>query len=215
MKNFGKIGSIIFDYIIITILLSISLFLVIPFIPMFIGTINYFQREKNERQIKDIFIAIKNNLKIIIKVTIFLIIVITISVLNIIYFNSNEMSNDLITILCYIMLIYSLIIVVNSPILILQMNLKLKQLLFNCITLIFGRWYLSILTFILVAGIIIVGINFMYLIPFVLYFIALIIYKSTSINFYILKAKAYKTTIEELNKPFEDKYYDELINKGE
>ena len=215
MKNFGKIGNIIFDYIIITILLTLSLALVFPFIPILIGTVNYFQREKDERRLKDIFSTIKDNLGIIVKLTLFLIVAIGLSLLNIIYFNSKGMSNDVITIICYIVLVYCLIIFVNSPILVLQMRLTLKQLLFNCITLIFGRWYLSLLTFLLIGGVIVGGIYFIHIVPFTLYFIALIINKSTIINFKILKAKALKTTVEELNKPHEDTYYDELINKGE
>ena len=95
------------------------------------------------------------------------------------------------------------------------MRLTLKQLLFNSITLIFGKWYLSIPTFILIGGVIVGGMYFIYLVPFVLYFAALIIYKSTLINFKILKAKALKTTVQELDKPHVDNYYDDLINKGE
>ena len=69
-KNFKKIGDIVFDYVIISLLLTISLLLLIPFIPMYVGVNYYFSKSSEDRSLKDIFICIKNNFGIICKFTV-------------------------------------------------------------------------------------------------------------------------------------------------
>ena len=91
---------------------------------------------------------------------------------------------------------------VNAPVLILNMKLKLFQLMFNSITLIYGKWWLSLITIAGVFGVIVACTYFPYITPFVLFFLALIIQKSTMVNF-----KKLKETQEERTKTKSIKNY--------
>ena len=208
-NNFKKIGDIVFDYVIISLLLTVSLLLLIPFIPMYIGVNYYFSKNSEERSLKDIFICIKNNFGIICKFTILEVLILVFSIGNILFFNTGSRSNDLITLLSYVFLIFGVIFFVNSSIIINNMNVTLKQLLFNCITFIFGKWYVSLILIALVIAAVIGLTYFPYLIPFALYFIAIVNQKTNGPIFNILKAKQMKTTVNEmLEQENRDDYYD-------
>lgn len=210
------LGNLFFDYVIITLLLTISFVLVIPFIPVYIGVNEYFLEHYEDRKLKNIFTSIKANFSIIIKFTIFELIALIFAIGNIIFFNTGERSNDLITLLSYVILIFSLVCFINAPIIIIKMKVTLKQLLFNCFALIFGKWYLSILLIVLAGGVIIGCCYLPYITPFVLYFIALL---GSTINLRllnILKAKSMKLSVEEIDKKeSEDTYYEKLENREE
>ena len=218
MKYFRIVGTFIFDYVIITVLLSLSLVTVIFFVPMFIGVVNYFKKHYDDRRIRDIFSYLKEDWAIVIKFTLLEIFVLIIPILNIVYFNTGDRSNAIITTISFVVLIYGVLMLVNAPVLILNMKLKLFQLMFNSLTLIYGKWWLSLITIAGVFGVVVACTYFPYITPFVLYFLALIIQKSTIVNFNKLKAaqeeknntkkikkkKKKTTTLLKIRRPYEN-----------
>ena len=192
MKVYRIVGTYIFDYVVITLLLSLSLASVIFFIPIYVGVVKYFQREFEERRLKDIFTYLKDDWAIVIKYTILELLVLIIPILNIVYFNSGDRSNNVITIISFVVLIYGVLMFINGPILILNMKLTLFQLMFNSIILIYGKWYLTVITLVVIVGSVIGLLYFPYIIPFVLYFFAFIVAKSTLVNFEAVKLKTLK-----------------------
>lgn len=192
MKVYRIVGTYIFDYVVITLLLSLSLASVIFFIPIYVGVVKYFQREFEERRLKDIFTYLKDDWAIVIKYTILELLVLIIPILNIVYFNSGDRSNNVITIISFVVLIYGVLMFINGPILILNMKLTLFQLMFNSIILIYGKWYLTVITLVVIVGSVIGLLYFPYITPFVLYFFAFIVAKSTLVNFEAVKLKTLK-----------------------
>lgn len=210
-EKFIKFGNVIFNYLVILFLLTISLILVIPFIPMYIGVNGYFSKKNDERALLDIFITIKDNIKIISIFTIFELVFVSVAIGDILYFSSLENSNTVLIVIGYVVLCFLLLFFMNSSVIIINMNVTIKQLLFNCITLIFGKPLYSIILYIFNILLITGMVNFMYIIPFVLFFLAFINEKVNDKNFKILKAKQLKKSIDELEtKENIDEYYDNL-----
>ncbi len=210
-EKFLKIGNVIFNYFVISFLLTISLILIIPFIPMYIGVISYFSKKSDERSLLDIFITIKENFKIISIFTIFELVFISIAIGDILYFSNLENSYTVLIVIGYVVLCFLLLFFINSSAIIINMNVTIKQLLFNCITLIFGKPLYSIALYIFYFLSITGMVNFIYIIPFVLFFLALINEKINDKNFKILKAKQLNKSIDELEtKENIDDYYDNL-----
>lgn len=210
-EKFIKIGNVIFNYLVISFLLTISLILIIPFIPMYIGVTYYFSKKSDERSLLDIFITIKENLKIISIFTFFELVFISIAIGDILYFSSLGNGYTILIVIGYVVLCFLLLFFMNSSTIIINMNVTIKQLLFNCITLIFGKPLYSIVLYIFYILSITVMVNFIYIIPFVLFFLVLINEKVNDKNFKILKAKQLNKSIDELEtKENIDDYYDNL-----
>ncbi|MBQ3253752.1 MAG: hypothetical protein IJA65_04265 [Acholeplasmatales bacterium] len=219
MKGLRIIGDYFLEYLIITLLLILSAILIIPFIPVFIGVISYFRRDLDARMLKDIFVPIKENLVIIIKFTIFELVLLSFSALNIYFMNTNlEVMNEFILFISYVGLIIGIIFLINAPIIILNMNVNLRQLLFNSIALIFGGFVNSLLAIAAVGVYVVAGILFPYLLLIGIYIVPFFVSKYTNQNLLKLKARKLKTTVEELTKKEnQDDYFDEkgYINHSE
>ena len=219
MKGLKKIGDYLFEYMIISLLLILSFALIIPFIPMLIGIVSYFRRPLDARMLKDVFVPIKENIKIIIKFTIFELLLVITSGLNVYFMNSNpDAMNNFVLLLSYVGLVISLIIIVHAPIVILNMNVNLIQLLYNSIVLIFGGIKNSIYTIALLIIFIVSIVYVPYLLFFLIYFIPVILQRFPYQNLLILKAIKLNTTVEELTKKEnQDDYLDEYgyINRSE
>lgn len=193
MKNNNKLitlGNSIFDYIVISILLNISFITVIPFVPILVGVVEYFNTNTNERSLFTIFTTIKKNIQMIFKVTVLYVIVLGSIVLNLYAIEPTVYAVDImITGLSYIGLFILSNIIINGPIIILKMNVSLRELIVNCIYLIFGdiKNYVLIIVTIFIF---IYGITFSYvLLIFGIYFVILLIEKLTFINFIKLKER--------------------------
>lgn len=146
MRKITKFGEVFFDYLAITILFFVSLILVIPAIPIYIGIIGYFEKDFDERDLKDIFKTIKNNYKIIIKFTLFQLLIVIIALLNIKILQENKTIIQMIVLgLSWIALFIFLVILIFAPIIIIKMNVNLKQLIYNSIILIFGDFFNTII----------------------------------------------------------------------
>lgn len=138
-KRIQLYGTIMFDYIFITILLNISIVLVIPFIPVVIGLTKYFTTPNEEQSLTIIFKTIKENLKIILQITFFLIFIVSVSIINLYVIDTeNSFLVGIVEGLSYIMLLIATILFIHSPIIVCHMNVSFKQLIYNSIMLSFG-----------------------------------------------------------------------------
>lgn len=202
------IGDYIFEFFVITILLILSLALVIPFIPMVVGVVGYFKRNIHSRRLKDIFSTIKENWKILIFYTLFQLVILIASSLNIFYLNSHlKNSNSFILVLSYIALIFGIYYLITAPTIIVNMNVSFPQLLFNGFMLLLGNLKNTFLSLLLVALIVVLILYFPYIILFMFYFVTLLSQKLMTDNFYRLKAKALGVSVEDLKKESNDDDY--------
>lgn len=193
MKFIVKYGTILFDFIVITLLLTIGCILILPFIPIYIGVIGYFLEEKEERGLLDIFYTIQNNFKMILKLSGLLLVIIVFSVLNIAFLQTDQTIQIIMTSLSWIMLVIALILLTFGPMILLKMNVTLKQLIFNSVILIFGKLWFSIVLALL-WGIFLylcAKTPFAYLIG--IGFLTWSIARLTELNLNVLKEKGEKT----------------------
>lgn len=214
MKGLRIVGSYIFEYFLITLLLILSLILVIPFIPVYIGVYNFFKRPMDDRMFIDIFKTIKREFKIIIPYSLVELGLIIFGGLNVYYMTNNpENMNLLFLIASYIALIIALILFIHAPAIISNMNVSFRQLLVNSFMLTFG----GVLNSLLMAAIVVIYLfgvlNFATLIPIGLYFLCLINNQTIERNILTLKARSMNMSVEELKrKQNEDDYIDEYGN---
>lgn len=191
MRGFiNKYGELVFDYILFTILLNISLLLIIPFIPMVIGINKYINTEKKDRSLSIIFKTIKEEANIILKVTLFLLIVFGFSIYNLYFLRvNNSILEYIIDGLSYILLFIGTIILIHSPTIIGGMKVTFKQLIYNSLMLIFG----GLINFLTSIGIIILFIYFStnntLVIIFGITLVIALIARNSYINFINLKER--------------------------
>lgn len=204
--KFEIFGDYVIEFIVITILMVLSLILVIPFVPIFVGIVGYFSKDIHSRRFKDIFINIKINWKTLISYTIFQLIIILVPSLNIYYFNNNiDKMNYIMLTLNYTTLIIGLYYLITSPTIIINMNVNFMQLLYNGLMLLFGNLKNSIISILIIILVVLLILYFPYILLLLLYFIPFISQKLMIENFYHLKAKVLGISEEELkNKLKED-----------
>ncbi len=211
MKGLRLVGDYALEFIVITLLLTLSAATVILFIPMLVGVTAYFKEDIDTRRFKDIFTAISKNRKILIFYTLFQLVILVVPVLNIYYFNTNpERVNYFVLSVSCIALVAGIIYVITSPTVIVNMNVTLRQLFHNGLMLIFGGFWRSVICIACVAGVIAAVIFYPYAAVLTLYAVPLAVSKLMNENFYKLKAKALKTSVYELKKrESADDYLDE------
>ncbi len=208
-------GDYVLEFFVVTILLILSLALIIPFVPMVVGVTGYFKRDINSRRFKDIFTTMKENWKILIFYTIFQLVILFASILNIFYFNNHlENKTYFILVVSYVALIIGIFYLITAPTIIVNMNVNFRQLLYNGFMLLMGNLKNTFFALVLVAGIVLLVIYFPYVIPLTFYFVTLLSQKLMLENFYRLKAKALGVTVEDLKKESdEDEYLSEIDNQ--
>ncbi len=211
MKGLRIVGEYIFEYIVVTLLLAVSIALVLPSIAMIVGVVGFYQTDLNTRRFKDIFTTIGRNIKIIIFYSLFELVLLIFSVLNIYFFNTHpEAINVFVLGVSYITLVIGIIYLVHAPIVIVKMDVTFMQLLYNGIMLIFGCWWRSILALGIVAGIAALVMFYPYVVPATIYFVPFGIAKLLGENFYNLKARALNTSVFKLKEQErKDDYLDE------
>ncbi len=211
MKGFRIFGEYIFEYLILTIILVLSLILVIPFIPVYIGVVGYLTHKRDDRMLKDIFTTIKENWKIILKFTIFELIILVFSFLNIYYFRQNMTGfNTVIVVISYVFLFFGVVFLAHAPMIIIGMNVNLRQLILNTFLFFFGGVINSIIAIAALAGLTAIALYIPYLVIVLLYFAVVIVEYFTRKNFLFLKARKLNMSVEELTKrEQEDTYLEE------
>jgi hypothetical protein len=190
MKQILKYGSLAFDYFIITAIFVLSLILVLPFISVYIGIIGYFEKPLWERELLDIFRTIKDNYRIIIKVNVLVIVMLVASLLNINYFKSpSGLLESLILGASWIIFIVSTIILIFAPIVIIKMDVNLKQVVFNSFALILGGLFNYILLIALCYLFVYFSTKYLFVLVIGVYFVAYSIHYLSTANINNLKYK--------------------------
>ncbi|MCI9406813.1 MAG: hypothetical protein HFK06_00435 [Clostridia bacterium] len=217
MKGLRLLGDYALEFLVVTLLLAISALLIIPFIPMVTGVTGFFRTDINTRRFKDIFVTIGKNIKIIIFYTLFQLVIIVFPVLNIYFFNTHpENTNYFVLAISCVALFVGVVYLVTAPTVIVNMNVKLRQLFYNGIMLLFGGFIRSIAALACAAGVVALILFYPYVLPVTLYAVPYAVSKLMNENFYVLKAKALKTSVFELKKQEkEDGYLDEIGEENE
>lgn len=211
MRGLRILGEYIVEILVVTILVALSAASVIFFIPMLVGLNGYFKNKKDVRLLKDIFITMKDNWKILIPYTIFELLIIVFPVLNIYYFNTHlDKMNYFLLSASYIALVVGAIYLTTAPTIIVNMNVTFFQLLRNGFMLLFGSLYRSLISLAVVGGVIALILFYPYVIVATLYLAPLVTTKLMLENFYILKARVLHTNVYEIKKQQQsDDYLDE------
>lgn len=198
---FQRVGTIVFDFLVITVLLTLSLVLVFPFPFIVTGVHNYFLYKLDDRRLANIFNIIGENWKILLKFSLVWGIVLILSVLEIVYFNSVWPGHNFLTLLCYVLLILCIILITNAPMIIIRMKVSLPQLLFNCVTLIYGCWWFLLIAYIVTIGYCVAFSFYPYISGAGLYFLVLIDNLAARKAIRKLMAKAKKVPVSEIVEP--------------
>ena len=211
MKGLRILGDYALEFLVVTLLVVLSALTVIFFVPMIVGVTAYFKNDINTRRFKDIFTGIGRNWKILIFYTIFQLIIIVFPVLNIYFFNTHpDNINYFVLAVSVIALIVGIIYLATAPTVIVNMDIKFRQLIYNGIMMLFGSLWRSIVSVLLIAGIVALILYYPYVVVITLYAVPMIISHLMTENFYRLKAKALNTSVFELKKKEkEDDYLDE------
>ena len=196
-----KVGTVVFDFLAITILLTLSLVLVFPFPFILTGVYHYFLYRLDDRRLANIFNIIGENWRILLKFSLLWGIVLILSVLEIVYFNSVWPGHNFLTLVCYVLLILCIILVTNMPMIVIRMKVTLPQLLFNCITLIYGCWWFLLIAYAVIIGYCVAFSFFPYISGAGLYFLALIGNLASRKAIRKLMAKAKKVPVSEIVEP--------------
>lgn len=201
MKGLASFGEALTEFFIITILMAVSAVMIVPFIPVCVGITAFFGQSKDTRRWRDIFITIGTNWKILIPYTLFQLVILLFSILNIYFFNTHpDQMNNVIYALSYVALIVGLMYLVTAPTIIVYMNVTFRQLLSNGIMLMFGSWWRGLASLAVIFGVFYMVLNSPYYVLLTLYFAPLLITNLMKENFYHLKAKALHTSVYELKR---------------
>ena len=211
MRGLKIIGDYVTEFLVITVLVALSAFTIIGFIPIIVGVTGYFNQEMGTRRFKDIFKTIKDNWKILIKYTVFQLVILVFPILNVYFFNTHPGSvNKFILVVSYVALFVGVIYLTTAPTVIVNMNVTLKQLLYNGFMMLFGSLIRSVAGVAVIVGVVALILYYPYVVIFTLYVAPLITSTLMRENFFHLKAKALGTSVYELKKKRnEDDYLDE------
>lgn len=211
MKDLRLVGDYALEFLVITLLLALSAFLIVPFAAMLVGVVGYFQNDIDSRRFKDIFTTIGRNWRILIFYTVFQLIIVVFPVLNIYFFNTHaETMNFFVLAVSYVALVVGIFYLTTSPTVICKMNVNFRELLYNGIMLLFGNLISSIVAVLCVVGVVALILFYPYFVPLTLYIVPYVNARLMKENFYNLKAKAMNTSVYELKKHEKsDDYLDE------
>ena len=211
MKGLRVFGDYALEFLVVTLLVALSAFTVIFFVPVLVGITGYFQNDISTRRFKDIFTTIGRNWKVLIFYTLFQLIMIVVPVLNIYFFNTHpENVNYFVLAVSVVALLVGIIYLATAPTVIVNMDVKFRQLIYNGIMMLFGSLWRSLVSILLIAGVVALIIYYPYAVVLTLYAVPMILSALMKENFYHLKAKALNTSVFELKKKInEDDYLDE------
>lgn len=211
MKGLRLLGDYALEFLIVTVLVALSALSVILFVPVIVGVTGYFTNDMDTRRFKDIFTTIGRNWKVLIFYTLFQLIIIVVPVLNIYFFNTHpENINYFVLAVSVVALVVGIIYLATAPTVIVNMEVKFRQLIYNGIMMLFGSLWRSVAAVLLIAGIVALILYYPYAVVLTLYAVPMLISKLMKENFYHLKAKALNTSVFELKKKENaDDYLDE------
>lgn len=211
MRGLQLFGEYLWEFFVVSVLLAASALLIIPFIPMVIGVTGFFSSKKSVRRFKDIFTTIGSSFGLIALYTVFELVFIVFSVLNIYFLSTHpEQMNYFILVLCCVALVVGIVYLVTGPIIIVNMKVNFRQLLYNGLKLLSGGILRSLLSVAIVGGVVALIMFYPYAVPLTLYAVPYFLTKLLTENFYVLKAKSLKVSVYELkNNIGKDNYLNE------
>ncbi|MDE5562506.1 MAG: hypothetical protein K2J01_03040 [Clostridiales bacterium] len=199
MHGLQLIGEYALEIFVVSLLLALSALLVIPLIPMLVGVAGFFKNKMGVRRFKDIFTTIGSNFGIIALYTIFELIILLFSVLNLYFFNTHPANiNYFVMVICYIALVVGIVYLVTGPTIIVNMQVGVRQFLYNGLVLMSGGILRSLAAIAVAGGVVAIIILYPYVLPLTLYAVPFVISKLLTENFYTLKARALKTSVYRL-----------------
>lgn len=155
-KTIYEIGEHIFDYFVLSFLVNISLFLLIPFTPIYMGVVSYILDE--DKSLRKIFAYIKENIKVIVSISIFILLIFVVCYINVFALQPQDsLLYYFIQVLSYILLFVGTIVFVYSPTIIYYMNVTAKQAIFNSLLLVLYNPFKAIVIIGVVIGFIYIG----------------------------------------------------------
>ena len=212
MKGLARLGEFILEFVVVTLLVALSSALVLPFVPMMVGLNGFFKNKKDVRLFRDIFKTIGENWKILIPYTIFQLLITVFPILNIYYFNTHlDQMNYFILAVSYVALFVGVVYFTTAPTIIVNMSVGFFQLLRNGFMLLFGGLVRSLLSLLLMAGVVALILFYPYAIVGVLYLAPFLLTKMMTENLYVLKARALGTNVYTVKKAeLEDDYVQQV-----
>ena len=199
MHGLQLVGEYALEIFVVSLLLALSAMLVIPFIPMLVGVTGFFKNKMGVRRFKDIFTTIGSSFGIIALYTIFELIIILFSVLNLYFFNTHPANtNYFVMVICYVALVVGIVYLVTGPTIIVNMQVGVRQFLYNGLVLMSGGILRSLAAIAVAGGVVAIIILYPYVLPLTLYAVPFVTSKLLSENFFTLKARALKTSVYQL-----------------
>lgn len=136
---FNTWGIIVFDYMVLTVLFTLSMILVVPFVALVVGFQDYVECDLHSRKLVSIIRQIKKYIRFIVPLTGLLILMVTFGLINILWLETGFVIPDLmIKVLSYMVLWIAVTILMHSPTIMHHMDVSFKQLVANSVLLIFG-----------------------------------------------------------------------------
>lgn len=172
---FIKATTFIFDFIVVSILLSFSCLTLLPLVFVFGGVVHFYSIPYVDRRLKNIFVYIKNNWKILLKLEILMLVMWIFPVLTLYVLKTSIPGYAVMMFLSYMVLFLSLIPFANGPVLIDKMNLNLKQLAINSYLMIMGSPFYSLISIASVTLVIFLAVQINVFLIFLLPFSSLIV----------------------------------------
>ena len=141
MKKFYEIGSVVFDYMVLTIILIISGFLILPFYTVYVGIIGFYHHDETY---KSLLITVKENYKNLMVLTFVLIVFVGLMIGVNLYFNQYV----IISMIVYgISGYFSLLILTYAPIIMIKMHVSFKELIRNMFLLSIVKFQYTLVLF--------------------------------------------------------------------
>lgn len=201
MRGIRIFGEYVLEIVTVTLLVALSAATVIFFVPMMVGLNGFFKRRKDDRLFKDIFVTMKENVKILIPYTIFQLVILVFPVLNIYFFNTHlESMNHFIYAVSYVALVFGGIYFITGPTIIVNMNVGFGQLLRNGFMLLFGGLIRSVICILVIVAVVAMVLYYPYPVIASFYLVPFVLTKLMTENLYVLKARVLKTNVYNLKK---------------
>ena len=208
MKGLRIFGEYLAEILLVTLFVALSAASVVFFIPMMVGLNDFFRNNKETRLFKDIFLTMKENVKILIPFTIFELLIIVFPVLNIYYFNTNpDKMNVFLLAISYIALFIGGIYFATAPTIIVNMKVSFGQLIYNGFMLLFGGLLRSILSLLLIAGVLALVLYYPYAVIATFYLLPFLLTRLMLENFYVLKARVLGSNVYQVKKAEQEDDY--------
>ncbi len=208
MKGLRIFGEYLAEILLVTLFVALSAASVVFFIPMMVGLNGFFRNNKETRLYKDIFQTMKENVKILIPFTIFELLIIVFPVLNIYYFNTNpDKMNGFLLAISYIALFIGGIYLATAPTIIVNMKVSFPQLIYNGFMLLFGGLLRSILSLLLIAGVLALVLYYPYAVIATFYLLPFLLTRLMLENFYVLKARVLGSNVYQVKKAEQEDDY--------